>query len=236
MPDGKDPIISKTLDKWALIFGYVFFVIILLWLVGLALGIFGGQTTETYATEKTKLKVSPIDSENWVVLEDFTLELINNSKKAQSITVPQAFVTDFTSVPRIFWSFIPRWGKYGQAAVVHDYLYATQACDKEDADKIFFFSMKKDGIVPNPVLRTLIFIAVYFGGYFAWWGNEADKTKGLPHSLPLKGNDPKTIAFPDNKTETWDEYRKKLKSNDINNFSSSSRIDPKFCSIFSIER
>lgn len=38
------------------------------------------------------------------------------------VNVPAGFLTDGASVPQIFWSVIPRWGAYGQAAVVHDYL------------------------------------------------------------------------------------------------------------------
>ncbi|EGB99542.1 MULTISPECIES: DUF1353 domain-containing protein [Pseudomonas] len=41
------------------------------------------------------------------------------------VDVPAGFITDGASVPRPFWSMIPPWGTYGQAAIVHDYLCET---------------------------------------------------------------------------------------------------------------
>jgi len=38
------------------------------------------------------------------------------------VVVPAGFLTDGATVPRPFWSLIPPWGAYGQAAVVHDWL------------------------------------------------------------------------------------------------------------------
>lgn len=38
------------------------------------------------------------------------------------VTVPAGFETDFNSVPRGLWNFLPPW-EYPEAAVVHDYLY-----------------------------------------------------------------------------------------------------------------
>ena len=36
------------------------------------------------------------------------------------------FMTDFASIPRPLWSILPQWGRYGNAAVVHDFGYWTQ--------------------------------------------------------------------------------------------------------------
>ena len=41
------------------------------------------------------------------------------------VVVPEGFVTDFASIPRIFWSVAPPWGWYAEAAVVHDLLYSS---------------------------------------------------------------------------------------------------------------
>lgn len=56
------------------------------------------------------------------------------------VKVPVGYVTDFASVPRIFWSIIPPYGPCGKAAVIHDYLYNRVSEDKFDrgiADAIF---------------------------------------------------------------------------------------------------
>ena len=39
--------------------------------------------------------------------------------------VPDGFVTDFASVPRFWWRWVPPAGDYAAAAVVHDWLYRT---------------------------------------------------------------------------------------------------------------
>jgi len=58
------------------------------------------------------------------------------------ITVPAGYRTDFASVPRIFWRIIPPVGRYGKAAVVHDWLYDTESRPRKEADKIFLEAME----------------------------------------------------------------------------------------------
>ena len=38
------------------------------------------------------------------------------------ISIPAGYLTDGASVPRVLWSIVPPWGRYGQAAIVHDFL------------------------------------------------------------------------------------------------------------------
>lgn len=71
----------------------------------------------------TQLRVSPLDNGvDWNVDEPFTY-YIGELGSGTYVTVPVDFVTDFASVPRIMWSVFPPWGKYGKAAVIHDYLW-----------------------------------------------------------------------------------------------------------------
>ena len=56
----------------------------------------------------------------WVVNKQFTCTL--DAVKEQYVIIPQGFLTDGASVPRVFWTFFPSWGAYGQAATVHDFL------------------------------------------------------------------------------------------------------------------
>ena len=56
----------------------------------------------------------------WVVKKAFSYSL--DGVGHQKVIVPQGYLTDGASVPRIFWSFFPPWGRYGQAAVLHDWL------------------------------------------------------------------------------------------------------------------
>lgn len=82
--------------------------------------------------------------------------------------VPAGFVTDFASVPRVFWRVLPPWGKYSRAAVVHDYLYRVHPAgiSRLDADRIFLSLMRQDGV--GWATRTAMYRAVRIGGGGAW--------------------------------------------------------------------
>lgn len=56
----------------------------------------------------------------WKLNEGFEFYL--EKDKNSFIRVPEGFITDGASVPRLFWLLLPPWGEYGQAAVLHDYL------------------------------------------------------------------------------------------------------------------
>ena len=57
---------------------------------------------------------------------------------SKGITVPFGFVTDFASVPRLLWSLFPPIGRYGYAAVFHDFVYWEQdAITRKEADRVF---------------------------------------------------------------------------------------------------
>lgn len=72
----------------------------------------------------TQLKVSPLDNgTDWVVLEDFRF-YVGSLDSNTYVDIPVGFVTDFASVPRILWTILPPWGKYGKAAVIHDWLFS----------------------------------------------------------------------------------------------------------------
>ena len=136
---------------------------------------------------------------NFSVLEKTLIYKRPNSTNV--IIVPEGFVTDFTSVPRAFWSLYQRTGRYQWAAVVHDYLYWEQSTTREEADKIFLEAMEESGV--NAADRTIIFKAIRSGGDSAWKENALEKLKGLPRIIP-----PSFRNIPAN--TTWGEYRKKL--------------------------
>jgi len=82
------------------------------------------------------------------------------------VTVPAGFVTDFASSPPAVWSLIPPWGKYGKAAVVHDYLYQTKARSRKEADDIFREAMVV--LQVDSVRVFLMYWAVRLFGWLAW--------------------------------------------------------------------
>lgn len=111
-----------------------------------------------------KLVLEEAGSKHWKVLE----ELIYVADAEFRITVPRGFITDGASIPRGFWSLIghPLNGKHASPAVVHDYLYVTQAFDKDYADRVFLEAMKAKGV--SFIRRHLMYYAVKFFGTSAW--------------------------------------------------------------------
>ncbi len=63
----------------------------------------------------------------------------------------------------------PRWGKYGNAAVIHDWLYWDQPRTRQEADDIFLEGMEVLE-VPNWKRKTIYYAVRLFGG-FAWRAN-----------------------------------------------------------------
>ncbi len=132
-------------------------------------------------SEFTKiLKVSPLgDGKNWILLEEFKYyddKVIGNTNEYYWVEVEPKFMTDFASVPPIFRSLISKWGKYGNATVLHDYLYWTQQCTRKEADDIFRDGMKVMEV--RAWRRFLIYWAVRLGGWGAWRGNIQKKNQG----------------------------------------------------------
>lgn len=115
----------------------------------------------------TQLKVIPLDNgKDWEVIEEFTY-YIGELGSETYVTVPVGFITDFASVPRILWSFFPPWGKYGKAAVIHDFLWVGNkmvkggeqvSVDRKTANFIFLEAM---GVLEvNVAVRYVMYWAV----------------------------------------------------------------------------
>lgn len=113
------------------------------------------------------LLVSPLpDGRRWRLRMNFRFSYLDAEKKISHIVVPANFVTDFASVPRIFWSLFQPWGRYGKAAVVHDYLYACGRNSRKFADEMFLKAMKLLGV--TKWRRSIMYWAVRLGGWRAW--------------------------------------------------------------------
>ena len=59
----------------------------------------------------TELIIKPIDGKYWELLEGFEYH-VGTYPSIEIITVPPGFITDFASVPRIFWPIIAPRGKH----------------------------------------------------------------------------------------------------------------------------
>ena len=113
------------------------------------------------------LVVTPLDDgRRWELVKPFEYH-VGSEDSNEVIKVPKGFITDFASIPRIFWSIIGNpWGQYGKAAVIHDYLYHTQIYTRSRSDRIFLEAMQVLGV--SWWRRRTMWFAVRIGAGWIW--------------------------------------------------------------------
>jgi hypothetical protein len=116
--------------------------------------------------------VKQLDETNWELRS-----ILRYQGKVDSFEVPVGQNTDFASVPRPFVWFLPRYGAYTKAAILHDYLWRELAAkgkiDWVDADGLFLRAMRELRV---PFLRRwIMWTAVRWAALFkprgriGWW-------------------------------------------------------------------
>ncbi len=110
--------------------------------------------------KQAEVVVGQIDDTNWSLREAFDYE-----GSLETFHVPVRQETDFASVPKLFMWFLPRYGRYTKAAILHDYLWRERASkrtlDYVDADGIFRRAMRDLGV---PFMkRWIMWAAVRWG-------------------------------------------------------------------------
>lgn len=140
------------------------------------------------------------DNHDWLILRDYVF-VIEDANTA--VRIPAGFVTDFASIPQALWSFgfSPN-GRYSRAALIHDYLYWTQSCTREQADNLFLIAMKQSNV--SPIDQRVVYLGVRAGGSFPWDANREEKVSGLPRIVPK----PYWSRIPSD--ASWADYRKTL--------------------------
>jgi hypothetical protein len=114
----------------------------------------------------TPLQVQANNDGTWTISEEFEYYIGDNPTK-DIIKIDVGFITDFASVPKIFWNIYPPYSPdYGKAAVIHDGLYAAKIFNRKKADSIFKDAMKVLGA--SWLTRHIIWVAVRLGGSYAW--------------------------------------------------------------------
>jgi hypothetical protein len=82
-----------------------------------------------------------------------------------TITVKAGFITDGASIPSWLWCILGPFGKYFEAALIHDYIYVHGKelnLTKKDADYIFLEGLEYLGV--NFITRYSMFNAVRLFG------------------------------------------------------------------------
>jgi hypothetical protein len=118
----------------------------------------------------TELDVCCISDKAWR-LTDF---LIYESALVGIIIVPKGFETDFASVPRVPIFFTLFGDRAHREAVLHDYLYRTDAVpelDRSQVDRVFLEAMTERG--KGFFVRWAMYAGVRLGGWTAWHKKKA---------------------------------------------------------------
>ncbi len=130
---------------------------------------------ETGFSPHARVVVQQYGDEQWIVWESFSYRA-----KQETFTVPRGMCTDFASVPRPVVWYLPRYGPYTLAAILHDHLWRDRAAARTlpyvDADGIFRRAMRELDV---PFFhRWVMWAAVRWGalvkpGGRDRWGEEA---------------------------------------------------------------
>ena len=125
----------------------------------------GDKIKSGFLTDDFNLKLHPQNDEVWILHDP----LIYDSKYLGCrITVPSDFYTDLASVPRIplIWLL---WGyRAHREAVIHDYLYRTDAYPNVScmaANRVFFEAMSTRG--KKWTVKYPMYCGVVLGGWTA---------------------------------------------------------------------
>lgn len=120
-----------------------------------------------------------LESEGFLLLEDYTYEIGDSGKV---ITVPAGFVTDFASIPFPVRGILPSQGYYSRGAVIHDFLYWSQLCTREQADNLLWIAMKESDVPAWK--RQAVYWGVNIGGDSAWDDNARARKANVPRVVP----------------------------------------------------
>jgi len=142
------------------------------------------------------LHLSRFADPTYFLLKPITWKPNPGQESYAPVTVPVGFVTDFTSIPRVFWSALRPDGLYTYPAIVHDYLYWEQTVPREAADLIFKFGME-DFRVATPTIAAVYNAVKTFGG-LAWQSNAKLKAAGEKRLL---------TKLPEDPTLTWKQWK-----------------------------
>lgn len=147
------------------------------------------------------------DSQSWIVLGPLVYTI---GATTDRIVVPAGFVTDLASIPSEFWGpplKLTPTGQYSRAAIIHDYLYWSQKCTRDQADRLLVIAMKESNV--GGFDAVAIYEGVHLGGEGAWRANADAKREGFPRILPAD------YRAPPDPNMGWSEYAAALKAQGV---------------------
>ncbi len=86
------------------------------------------------------------DGKRFKVMEAFRY-YIGHEGSNEYVDIPKGYISDGASTPQIFYSLVGgRWGRYGYAAIVHDYILQHKLYSYKRSDQIFLEACKVLGV------------------------------------------------------------------------------------------
>ena len=101
--------------------------------------------------------------DKWVLKRAFHFYYIDGVGGQKDVIVPEGFVTDFASTPRLLYPIFPPIGIYNKAAMVHDYIYTSAIFPRKEAD-LFFLQAMQVLEVPKWKREMMFWAVRFFGG------------------------------------------------------------------------
>ncbi len=131
-------------------------------------------TTPLVGKFLTELDTRYLNGRDWRLLAefDFASEVLQ-----RIVRVPAGFVTDFASIPRLFWPIFSPTGPYGKAAVIHDDCYQNPEMIDPPVSRLLADRTLREGMIALDVpwvTRCILYGAVRACG---WWAFTKDRAK-----------------------------------------------------------
>lgn len=104
----------------------------------------------------------------------------DETNRIEYLQVTRGYKTDFASLPAAGRLFFSPFGRYAEAAIIHDWLYAIgEPGKKREADLLFYRIMINDGV--NPIVARYFYTAVRLGTLFdgGGYGREGEWEDGF---------------------------------------------------------
>lgn len=99
-----------------------------------------------------------IDGRRWILEGPFVY-------LDRHIFIPAGFETDFNSIPRGLWNILPP-TEFGEASLIHDWLYVNNGVKRGKADRIYLEVLKL--LNAARWKQQLMYRGVRWGGWLAW--------------------------------------------------------------------
>lgn len=105
----------------------------------------------------TELSLTVLNDSSFRLKDDFYVSINGNE-----LVVPEGFETDLASVPRLPIVYMTMGSTGHKAAVLHDWIYATNLYPRAECDSIFYEALLECGI--NKIQAYAMYLGVRAGG------------------------------------------------------------------------